>query len=148
MKTEKVLASIALLGILFRLMHWPGGAFLLIIAIGILSMVYFPFGFYFLSGRTIQQQSVPLSLGVGMGLSTTIVGILFKLMHWPGALVMLIVGNVTVVVLWFVVRALDKKNQDESLVGYYKNMMVRMTVIGGWGLALMVTSLLRLRFGF
>ena len=77
MKTEKIFAGLFLLGCVFKLMHWPGASIALILSCGIMSILYFPFGFYFLSGKTFQQQNIGLSVGVGVGLSTAITGIIF-----------------------------------------------------------------------
>jgi hypothetical protein len=41
-----------------------------------------------------KQYTVPLVLFL-LGMAITIVGALFKLMHWPGASIMLIVGMLT-----------------------------------------------------
>lgn len=81
MKTEKILAGLFLIGVIFRLMHWPGGYIAIIISLGILSLLYFPFGFYFLSGKTFKDQVIGLSAVAGMFLSTPVIGILFALMR-------------------------------------------------------------------
>ncbi len=44
-KAEKSLALMALLGVLFKLMHYKGGDILLILSLGTLIMLYFIFGF-------------------------------------------------------------------------------------------------------
>ena len=146
MRTEKILAGFCLFGILLRLLHFPGGNMILILTIGILSMIYFPFGIYFLSGKTFQQQNVGLSIGVGMALSILVVGILFKLMHWPGALAMLIVGLAGVIPLFFVVRMLRNRNTYEERNDYYGQLFLRLSIGVIVGLCLFIASALNARF--
>ena len=119
---------------------------ILILTIGILSMIYFPFGIYFLSGKTFQQQNVGLSIGVGMALSILVVGILFKLMHWPGALAMLIVGLAGVIPLFFVVRMLRNRNTYEERNDYYGQLFLRLSIGVIVGLCLFIASALNARF--
>ena len=72
------------------------------------------------------------AIGTGFVLSIIITGVLFKIMMWPGASAMLIVGVFPIMVL-SLISAL-KYSADKS--GYYKRILLRVTVFGGLGLAL------------
>ena len=41
-----------------------------------------------------KQYSIPLSLFL-LGMAITIIGVLFKIMHWPGANIILTIGMLT-----------------------------------------------------
>lgn len=129
MKTEKALGILFLIALILRLAHIPGGTAFSIISLGILSMVYFPFGFYFLSGKTFQQQNIGLSLGIGMALSLVVIGILFRVMHWPGALFIQLASFGGSIPLVFVVQSLRKKEHPEELDDYYRLLYWRLIAI-------------------
>jgi hypothetical protein len=73
-----------IIGTVFKIMHWPGANILILLAIVTFSLVFLPI-IYFLKSREAtdnRQKAV-----VGMACITGIVfslGILFKIMHWPG----------------------------------------------------------------
>ncbi|MFT3794193.1 hypothetical protein [Flavobacterium sp.] len=129
MKTEKILFGLFLVGILLKCLNLPGASILIILTLGILSILYFPFGFYFLSGKTFKEQKIGLSVVSGMFLSAPVYGILFALMRWPGSGIMLLIGIIPCVPLLVVQFLLRKNNPDASLDPYYRNLLFRTTVI-------------------
>jgi hypothetical protein len=139
MKTEKALGVLFLIGLLFRLMHWSGGDFLLIITLSALSMVYFPLSFYFFSGQNLKDQNMPLSIAAGLFLSITTTGVLFKLMHWKGSQPLLLIGTVAALVL--LVISLFRESRKISPSSYYNQMLVRSGLLGGLALVLYFTPM-------
>ncbi|UGS19788.1 hypothetical protein [Flavobacterium cyclinae] len=127
MKTEKTLSLIFILSLIFKLMHWPGAGPLMIISLLGLAFCYFPFGFYFFSDKNFKTQNIGISIVFGWMLSISIIGILFKLMFWPGAAPMLIVGATTSFILAGVAVILFAKSTD-LLKNYYKNLLIRTVV--------------------
>jgi hypothetical protein len=78
-------AGILSLGILFKFMHWPGAAALILLGIIILSFVFLPLLFT-LKVKEKQQNSDKAIVGIGTLSAILIsIGILFKVMHWPFA---------------------------------------------------------------
>jgi len=87
------------LGIFFKFMHWPGASVLLLCGIVISSLVFLPLLFTF---KAREKKSTKEKVIVGLGTLSGILmslSILFKIMHWPGALPL---GIVSVLVLLFV----------------------------------------------
>jgi hypothetical protein len=87
------------LGIFFKFMHWPGASMLLLCGIVISSLVFLPLLFTF---KAREKKSIKEKVIVGLGTLSGILmslSILFKIMHWPGALAL---GIVSVLVLLFV----------------------------------------------
>ena len=81
-----VSAALILLGTLFKFYHWPAGSLLLMLGMAALSICFLPLMFI-LKFKSEQEsnRSITLSLiggGAAMFIAT---GILFKMMHWPGA---------------------------------------------------------------
>lgn len=86
-----------LIGILFKVLHWPGanvimlaGALLTLVAVVLLLVR---------SGQplTIQVRRPALLFA---SVAVALFGVLFKMMHWPGANIMLLLGMSTFVVLF------------------------------------------------
>jgi len=82
--------SVAMLtfGIFFKFMHWPGAAVCLLLGIFSLSFIFLPLMFTL---KAKEQQSKNDKIIAGIGTFSAILislGILFKIMHWPGANVM------------------------------------------------------------
>lgn len=138
MKTEKILFILFLIGIAFRLMHWPGGAVMHLFSLAGLALIYFPGSFYFYSDKSIKNQNIPLSIITGFFLSIIPVGVLFKVLYWPGAQINLLVGTVSAIIIYGIVIFLQSK-AEEDLKTYYKNMKVRTTVLMVAGLLFYLT---------
>ncbi|NUY82443.1 hypothetical protein HUK80_16170 [Flavobacterium sp. MAH-1] len=129
MKTETTFASLSLLGILLRIAHIPGSSLLLILALGCLGLIYFPFSFYFFPANGLKNQKIGLSLGSGFFLSNLVLGILFSLMHWPGGIALIFLAFIPLAILLFVTLNRQKSNKDENLILYYKNLVMRIVVV-------------------
>ena len=85
------LASILLLaGAFFKVMHWPGANACLILGTVTLSMFFIPYFFYV----NLKEQSEKKSKVIAaIGLTTAMflcAATLFKMMHWPGAMMMFV----------------------------------------------------------
>lgn len=87
-------------GIIFKFMHWPGAAALLIMGIFTSSLLFLPL-LFILKVKEKQQTRDRLVIGLGSLAGIAIsMGILFKLMHWPYAN-MLVFGAVMLMLFVF-----------------------------------------------
>ncbi len=78
-------AFLVAVGILFKFMHWPGAGISLVLGISLSSLLFLPLMFVL---RVKEKQSRRDKLITGLGAlagSALSMGILFKIMHWPGA---------------------------------------------------------------
>lgn len=78
-------AFLVAVGILFKFMHWPGAGISLVLGISLSSLLFLPLMFVL---RVKEKQSSRDKLITGLGAlagSALSMGILFKIMHWPGA---------------------------------------------------------------
>lgn len=85
--------------ILFKVMHWPGGAWLILSGLGILTLILIPMIIFKQVKKSKLNTSVYL-IGL-ISLMIVLTGLLFKVMHWPGAGILLSVGG-TIMILAFV----------------------------------------------
>ncbi len=124
MKTETAFAIFILTALFFLIMGWPGGAAFLVLAFFSLSMVYAALGFYIFSDKNLKTQNLALSIIGGIFLSLSLLGMIFKMMYWPGSKPMLLLGTITATII-VVATFILKKSENIDLKKYYRNMLVR-----------------------
>lgn len=94
--TMKVTGNIALallaLGTVFKIFHWPGAGVSLVLGFFLLCLVFFPAA-VFLRQRDDESKGGPvLNFSLLTGGISFMIGILFKVQHWPGAGMLLFTG--------------------------------------------------------
>ncbi len=129
---------------MFKEFHIPGATATLILSIALLSMIYFYLGIVLFTGvklksifkkesyKSLTTGKIIGSILVGVLLSTMLLGILFKLVNWPGATIMLLTPIMGFIIpfLLIVINYLKSKSD------FYKNLLIRVVVIGGFGVFL------------
>ncbi|MDZ4664533.1 MAG: hypothetical protein SGJ15_06630 [Bacteroidota bacterium] len=99
---------------------------MLIIFSGVaLSLLYFPFSFYFFSDKSLKRQNIVFSIVGGMVLSNACFGIIFKIMRWQYtniASVFSLVGIAILIVVYFII---SQKAHEEFKI-YYHNYKTRL----------------------
>lgn len=108
---EWLLLALAGLGLLFKALAWPGGDIALLAGLAILSSVYFCGGYW-----QTPSGSAPIRIFGGIAFSIAVTGLLFKLLHWPGAAVQLLVG-VTASLIATVLAGLASRSATPGLRG-------------------------------
>lgn len=145
---EKVSAIIFAIAVVMKLALVPGGGILATLSLLTLACIYYPFGFALFnkiklkdifskeSYKGISTLRIIGSIGAGIGLATVCVGILFKIQHWPGMITLLLTGLLIALVIAIValIRLLKSKSD------FYKSIVSRIAIIGGFGLLLFFTS--------
>lgn len=121
------------LGILFKYMHWPGASLFLLLGITATSLVFMPLLFIFRS-KTSNSSRDKLLLGSGVSLGIVLsLHILFKIMHWPGANLLLNIINVALAIFIPVYFFTGYRNEQT------RSNTVLMTVLMVLGLGLLFT---------
>ncbi len=124
--------SLLLLGTLFKTQHWPGAGIAL--TVGVFLTVFGLLPYYFrTSYRELDEKKNPLYGFVGyFTLSFFLVGVLFKIMHWPGAGIvlfssigLLIVGFVPL----YVVNIFQRSGRDRILLPYLVMVLVGISLV-------------------
>jgi hypothetical protein len=147
-KTEKILIGLVIISILMKYLFIPGSGTLYIFSMGVLSSMYFYFGFLLFNDIRLRNifkreayQGISTwrifgGIATGLALSIVFIGMLFKGQHWPGASFNLIVGIVLSLVIGVIV--IIKYGKDQSL--YYKNILVRISISVLIGIVLVAIS--------
>lgn len=113
--------SLLIVGAFFKLQHWPGASVLITLGAFLLAAVYLPV-FAMVSIRDTREKGKKVNRSLYIaGIVTGFIfltGILFKIMHWPGANVALTTSVLLTVVLFIpllVMHAVrDKENQLQN----------------------------------
>jgi hypothetical protein len=108
-------------GTIFKIQHWPGAGVLLTLSLFMLGAIYLPV-FVMVKIRDTRKEGKKVNLpmyiaGLIAGM-IFIAGALFKIMHWPGAGIMISLSGIVTVFVFIpilVIQALkDKENQVQN----------------------------------
>jgi hypothetical protein len=114
-------ANLMMLGCMFKIFHWPGANIMLVAAV-------FLFSFFFLPSALISsylgqahKQFRWLHIATFLVFAIGMMGVLFKVLHWPGATVFLQVGIPLPFVVFLLVyiyeTRLAKRSEDMNFLG-------------------------------
>jgi hypothetical protein len=93
----RIAFTIAMLGILFKIQHWAGGGILTALGFLTLSLTMIISGFIGLG----KEDGRPVSSAERIIVGILLFGLLFKVQHWPGAGILLVVSITTLSILYF-----------------------------------------------
>lgn len=133
---ELTVIAIAVIGAVFKIQHWLGANIMIATGLAGLTIIYFPFGFYFWGSNGVK----PTALVAGLLLSFIPMGILFKSLHWPGAAMLLYIALVSAPLV-VVGMLFMRKNASPENLGFYNNMLIRAVLLS---LILFVIALIRM----
>lgn len=114
-KAERILGIIAtfliIAGLIFKELHWPGAGVMMIIGIMLMNFGYLPIQLFhqWRQSKTRIQQFYCIFRFIAFFIVLT--GLVFKLMHWPGAGIVFIVSSFLLpgyLILYFVLRILKQ----------------------------------------
>lgn len=108
-------------GTIFKIQHWPGAGVLLVLSLFLLGAIYLP---VFVMVKIRDTRKVGKKVNMPMYIFGLVAGIIFiagamfKIMHWPGAGIMIMLSGIVTVFIFIpilVVQALkDKENQVQN----------------------------------
>ncbi len=90
-----------MLGCMFKVMHWPGASILLVSSVFLFSFIFLPLGLKNNYDLMPFKKYKTLHIISFIVFFICIMGVLFKVMHWPGASVFLLLGILLPFVLFF-----------------------------------------------
>ncbi len=137
-KTEIILVVVAIMGLIMRFNHYPFSGLMVIVPLFLLAMLYFYLGFALFNNlgliKALKKKSfegkskmrIIGAIATGLALSISIIGMLFKTMFWPGAIINLLLGVFSIsviVIISFVKLKITKDN-------YYLNILKRTIAFG------------------
>ena len=88
-----------LLGIALKIHHWPGAGIALTLSVVIFALAYSPLLMIDRNNLTQNSFQKLTNLAGMIAMSVIAISFLFKAMHWPGAGVGVIIGNLILIIL-------------------------------------------------
>jgi hypothetical protein len=126
--TGAVGASVLNLGITFKFMHWPGANVMLILGLSSFALLFIPLLLRKkLKEGTSERNTLMNTLGAS-GLTLFSLGILFKIMHWPGASVMLLMSVLFLFPGYFLMYLTDRSIEPESKTRYLRKAFISVII--------------------
>ena len=146
-KTEKTILIISIIAIFLNFFLVPGGSVLTVMSLSLLAIIYFCFGITLFTNirladlfkteslKDITTTKIFGVVALGFTLSITVLGILFKLLSWPGAAFNLGVGVIGLIII-ITIGAIKYSNNKSK---FYLLIFKRAFFFGGIGLLLLLT---------
>jgi hypothetical protein len=120
--TGMIFGMIAILGTLFKVQHWPGAGWMMTIGLAGTALVFLPmYASYQIrsSKKEIRASTRRLWIGGTITGIFFILGALFKIMHWPGAGIVIIVSWSVVAVIFIPLLVLNQLRQSENRISNF-----------------------------
>ena len=125
-------AIVTIVGSLFKKMHWPGAGILITVGMMLIVFVFLPL--YFITNyKEDAEKKSPIYAIVGyLTLALLLVGAVFKIMHWPGA-GMVIYASVGFLLIGFVplyvVNVFQKSGKEKANLPYIVMLLVGISIV-------------------
>jgi len=142
-KTEIIFAAMALIGLLFKCLFWPFAGLLITIGLLGLSCFYFYFSFALFNNiplkKILKKESytadisekrdyrILIAVFWGTILSILLTGLLFYLMRWPFAFLLITAG----IILSIPMLIISTIRFDKTKSTFYIRIFIRVAIIGG-----------------
>lgn len=123
-RRAKILGAIAAalinLAITFKFQHWPGANVMLVLGLLSFALIFIPMLLKLkLKEENTERQTLMNTFGA-TGLTLFSLGLLFKIMHWPGASVMLGLSVFFLFFGYFLLYLLDKNIDSDVKTAYLR----------------------------
>lgn len=113
--TGNISLAMIMFGTVFKIMHWPGAGPLLVFGFFILCAVFFPVAVYVNYKNASKKKNLILHISVLISGIIFMIGVIFKIMHWPGSGRMLFVGYLSLLFIVLPILLLVKiKNAEQK----------------------------------
>jgi hypothetical protein len=122
-------ANLLFIGAMCKVMHWPGAGILLTLSIFIFSFCFLPFALYNAYQNSTPKKYKLLYIVSYIVFAFVFVGALFKIMHWPGASWLLIIGIPLPMVLFLPVYLIQTRKDKKYSVTNFMGILFGLTFL-------------------
>lgn len=142
--TEKILLLVVVASLTLKLLSVPASSILIILSFSSLACFYMFLSYPFFSGVSLSQSSIAdvfkghnkiRNIGLllsGLALASALSAILFKIKLWPDANFRLFINAIGL----FIIATICGYKYIKTKLDLYKNLFIRVTIIGGIALLL------------
>lgn len=131
-----ITSALIVFGVFFKLTHTPGANIMLVLGLAITGLAILPLMAYIGYSKTDSTQSKVTYVA---GYSAAVIHCftaLFMLMHWPGALVLAILGPVVLCVVFMPLYIIKSyRTSENKILGLAKSFLILAGLVLFWGLA-------------
>lgn len=117
-----IFGMIAILGTLFKIQHWPASGIMLTVGLAGTALVFLPlYASHQIRSTTGENRASTRRLWIGGTITGIlfILGALFKIMHWPGAGIVILVSWSAVAMVFIPLLVLNQLKQSENRIGNF-----------------------------
>ncbi len=114
---------------LFKLMHWPGAGPLFVLGITFFSIFFIPMFFIMRMIENSKGLSITVNIMGMVSSSMIFMGVLFKLMHWPGAAPMIVFGSLIFSLPTMILYIVFQYKENERKFGEYWRLVVTVVLV-------------------
>ncbi|UTW63151.1 hypothetical protein KFE98_03060 [bacterium SCSIO 12741] len=131
-----ITSLLVILGVLFKILHFPGANIMLVLGITGSALVVFPLlGYLAISSTGSSSETWINLIGYAAGLVISL-GVLFKIMHWPFASILLWSGVGLVALVFMPIYTVQAYRLAENkLFALSKSMLIIAGIVVVWGLS-------------
>lgn len=149
--TEKVLIILAIMGETMHMFHLPAAGIITVLSLAMLSMFYFGLSWLLFRERETKANNIPLSIVAGVACSIAMIGILFKVMYWPGSKTMLFIGFafIAILIIPYFMFMNKSRDKEDGIYKYYLNTLIRLMITASITSVLLLTpstAILRIQY--
>lgn len=87
-----ILINLQLMGVIFKVNHWPGAGILLMLSVLLMVLLFFPIALTVSYKQHKDKSQLHLYIIAYITIAIEFLGMLFKIMHWPGASMFIFIG--------------------------------------------------------
>jgi len=112
-------ATLFITGALFKIQHWPGSGILISLSVLTGALIFFPSFLVYKIKETQHPAKKPVYILAFISAFILLVYSLFKIMHWPGASLMMFLADIVLMILipWYVVLEWkEEKNVSSKFI--------------------------------
>ncbi|MFL5753753.1 MAG: GldL-related protein [Bacteroidia bacterium] len=117
-----------LLGCMFKVMHWPGASVMLILSVFLFCFLFLPSALVS-NYKTQEGKYKALHAVTFVVFALCMMGVLFKVMHWPGASLFLFIGLPLPFILFMPVYLYQTKDQKKGSSTNFLGIMFGLTFL-------------------
>lgn len=122
-------ANLMFVGAMCKVMHWPGAGVLLTLSVVVFSFCFLPFALYNAYQNSSPKRYKPLYIVSYIVFAIVFIGALFKIMHWPGANWLMIIGIPLPMVLFLPVYLIQTRKDKKYSIINFMGIMFGMTFL-------------------
>ena len=133
--TGIIASALAIGGVLFKMMHWPGAEVMLVLGVSLLSVVVLPLmGLIEFKQSNVLRSQYTALIGYISG-ATLFLGTLFRIMHWPGSSVLIVSGFVVLTFIFIPLYTIKSyQNTDNKMLAIARSAIIISAIAILWGL--------------